>query len=91
MDFSDKNIFQMFVDNERRTGFWLTRTTWRNSCARVISVGDLTGLPPYYGNPKVLADILDRTTGEVKERGAKLSAPGTYKTWRQIDPPDWTS
>ena len=86
-DFSDFNIFQMYAANDARPGFWLRRTTWANTCARVTSVGAFKGPPPYYGTPVVLADIYDLRTGELKEKGARLPVPGTYKTWRQIDPP----
>lgn len=88
-DFADQNLFQMFVDNGCRPGFWLRRTTWDTSCARVTSVGPLTGPAPYYGNPKVHADIFDLTTGELREANARLPAAGTYKTWRLIDAPKW--
>lgn len=90
-DFSDLNLFQMYVANNMRVGFWLHRTTWGNTCARVTFVGDFKGQPPYYGNPAVLADIYDLGTGELKENNAKLPVPGTFKTWRQIDPPAWAS
>lgn len=59
------------------------------SCARVTSVGQLTGPTPHYGNPKDRADFFDLTTGELREANARLPAAGTYKTWRKIDPPDW--
>jgi hypothetical protein len=88
-DFSDQNVFQMYVANGQKPGFWLRRTTWGNSCAQVTSVGEFKGPPPYYGNPAVHADIYDLRTGELKEIGAKIPVPGTYKTWRLIDPPDW--
>jgi hypothetical protein len=88
-DFSDLNVFQMYVANGERPGFWLRRTTWSNTCAKVTSVGELTGPPPYFGNPKVFADIFDLQTGERKDIGAKIAAPGTYKIWRQIEPPKW--
>ncbi len=88
-EFSEFNVFQMYVANEKQPGFWLRRTTWGNTCARVISVGEFTGPPPYFGNPTVLADIFDLQTGELLERSARLPAPGTYKTWRQIDTPSW--
>lgn len=88
-DFSDKNIFEMYVANGNKAGFWLRRTTWSNSCARVVEVGELKGPPPYYGNPKVFADVFDLMTGEVRERRAKLPVPGTYKTWRLMEAPDW--
>ena len=69
-DFSDQNLFQMFVANGHQPGFWLRRTTWGESCARVTSVGPLTGPEPYYGNPKVHADIYNLTTGELREANA---------------------
>lgn len=87
--FSDKNIFEMYVANGKQPGFWLRRSTWGNTCARVVSVGELKGAPPYFGNPVVLADIFDLRTGNLKERSACLPAAGTYKTWRQIDVPAW--
>lgn len=90
-DFADQNLFEMFIDNDCRPGFWLRRTTWGNSCARVMSVGPLTGPAPYYGNPKVHADIFDLTTGELRETNARLPAAGTYKTWRLIDAPEWAA
>ena len=89
-DFSDQNVFQMYVANGEKPGFWLRRTTWGNTCARVTSVGELMGPPPYYGNPAVLADIYDFRTGALKEKGAKIPAPGAYKTWRLIVPPEWS-
>lgn len=84
------NVFEMYVANGRRPGFWLRRTTWGNTCAKVTSVGELKGKPPYYGNPKVLADIFDLQTGDLKEAGAVIPVPGTYKTWRRIQPPSWS-
>lgn len=88
-EFSELNVFQMFVANGERPGFWLRRMTWGNTCAQVTSVGPFTGPAPYYGNPVVIADIYDLRTGELKESGAKVAVPGTYKTWRQIDSPSW--
>lgn len=88
-EFSDLNVFQMYVANDRKPGFWLRRTTWGNTVAKVVSVGELTGHAPYYGNPKVHADIFNFRTGKLKEAGARIPAAGTYKTWRQIDPPAW--
>lgn len=90
-EFSDLNVFQMYAANNQQPGFWLRRTTWGSTCARVTSVGEFKGPPPYYGNPVMLADIYELRTGELKENGAKLPVPGTYKTWRQIDPPTWAS
>jgi len=89
-DFSDQNVFQMYVANGEKPGFWLRRTTWGNTCAQVTAVGEFRGEPPYYGNPTVLADVYDLRTGALKEKGAKIPVPGTYKTWRLIDPPEWS-
>ena len=88
-DFSDKNVFEMYVANGKRAGFWLRRTTWGNTCARVVDVGDIKGPAPYFCNPKVYADIYDLRTGELKEARARIPAAGTYKTWRLIDAPSW--
>jgi len=90
-DCSALNVFQMYVANNLRAGFWLRRTTWENTCAQVTSVGEFKGSPPYYGNPTVLADKYELRTGALKEQGVKIPAPGTYKTWRQIDPPSWVN
>ena len=89
-EFSDQNVFQIYVANGEKPGFWLRRTTWGNTCAHVTAVGEFTGAPPYYGNPTVLADIYDLRTGALKEKGAKIPVPGTYKTWRLIDTPAWS-
>lgn len=88
-EFSDLNVFQMYVANGEQTGFWLRRTTWDNTCAKVTSVGPLTGPPPYYGNPKVFGDIFELKSGKLKEVGARIPVPGTYKSWRRIDAPAW--
>ncbi|GGZ39029.1 hypothetical protein [Asticcacaulis endophyticus] len=88
-DFSDLNVFQMYVANGEQPGFWLKRTTWDNTVAQVTSVGPFTAAAPYYGNPEVCADIYELSSGALKELGAKIPVPGTYKTWRQIDPPRW--
>lgn len=84
------NVFQMYVAYGRKPGFWLRRTTWGNTCAKVVSVGTFMGPPPYYGNPPVRADIFNLQTGELKEANARIPVPGTYKTWRQIAPPPWS-
>ncbi|OHT20064.1 DUF5710 domain-containing protein [Edaphosphingomonas haloaromaticamans] len=53
-------------------------------------MGEPNGPAPYFGNPPVLADIYT-LDGRLQEELARLSAAGTYKTWRQIDPPTWAS
>jgi len=83
------NVFQMFVAHDG-PGFWVRRTTWGATCARVGRVGALTASGPYFGNPSVLMDVYT-LNGELKEEVAQLPVPGTYKTWRQIAPPAWAS
>lgn len=84
------NIFQMYEAYGFRPGFWIRRNTGGNTVAQVTSVEPFKGPPPYFGNPKVYADIYDMD-GTLKEKGAKIPVPGTYKTWRRIDPPVWAS
>lgn len=83
------NVFQMFVQHGG-PGFWVRRTTWGSTCARVVRVGALTGPPPYYGNPSVIMDVYT-LDGTLKEAAAQMPVPGTYKTWRQIDEPTWAT
>lgn len=91
MDFSSENVFEMFVRNGNEAGFWIKRTTWANTCAKVVSVGEFKGSPPYFGNPKVFAEIYNLDTGALIDPNGKISVPGTYKTWRRIDPPEWAT
>jgi len=88
-DFSAQNVFEMYAANHEQVGFWIRRTTWANTCAQVMSIGPFKGPAPYFGNPSVLADVYDLRTGELKDKDARIAVPGTYKTWRRIDPPSW--
>lgn len=81
------NVYQMWFAVQPGP-LWITRTTWNDLCARVISVDEAKGPAPYYGNPEVLADIYT-AEGFLKQRGSVISAAGTYKTWRQIAEPYW--
>lgn len=80
------NVYQMSMAHGG-PGFWVQRTTWGGTCVRV---GPIIGPPPYYGNPSVLMDVYT-LDGRLKKSAAPLPAAGTYKTWRQIDPPHWAS
>ena len=82
------NVYQMWFASQPEP-LWITRTTWASLCAKVTFVGEVKGPAPYYGNPTVKADIYN-TAGQCTQRGADISAPGTYKTWRQISEPHWT-
>lgn len=79
------NIYQMWFDRTSEE-VWFTRITWSGLCARIVRVDDPQGPAPYYGNPKVLADLY-YSNGKLKERGIEISAAGTYKTYRQISQP----
>jgi hypothetical protein len=81
------NVYQMWFATQPKN-LWITRTTWSNMCAKVVSIGELRGGAPYYGNPEVKADIYNGA-GQCTQRGAVISVPGTYKTWRQISEPHW--
>lgn len=84
---SNPNLFQMCAAHGG-LGFWVRRTTWDATCARVVGVAAFSGPAPYFGNPPVIADIYS-LDGRLKDSLARLPVPGTYKTWRSIDPPSW--
>ncbi|ATU92892.1 hypothetical protein B5P45_26075 [Phyllobacterium zundukense] len=86
MESRDVNVFEMFVAHG--AGFWVRRTTWVGTCARVVRVGAMTAPGPYFGNPSVLMDVYT-LDGQLTDEAAQLPAAGTYKTWRQIEPPVW--
>lgn len=71
------NIYQMYVANGNRAGFWVRRNSWSWQSALIISVGgmtegELSGPPPYFNNPPVV--------GRMEGRGKdfSISCPGTY-------------
>jgi hypothetical protein len=82
-----QNIFEMFVAADG-PGFWISRTTWGGTLARIIRVGVFTKPAPYFGNPSVLMDVYG-LEGGLKEGLAMVPVPGTYKTWRRIEAPPW--
>ena len=62
-EFAEQNLFEMFVANDRQP-FWLRRTTWGNTCAKVVEVGQFKGPPPYWmATLKVFARHLRSSTG----------------------------
>ena len=86
---SAPNVYEMFVANGCEVGFWLTRTTWRNLCARVTFVGEFKAAAPCFGNPPVRGDLYFTSSGELKQANAGIPEPGTSKTWRRISAPPW--
>lgn len=89
MQFSSINVYEMWAaSSEQPGGLWISRTTWSNMCAHITNVGEFKGTAPYFGNPKVFANLYSMQ-GQLKQTGAEITVPGTYKTWRQIPPPAW--
>lgn len=88
--FSDCNVYQMWVAEREHGPVWIRRTTWANLCARIVSVGPFTGPAPYFGNPEVRADLYS-LDGALVNKNALITAAGTYKTWRHMDAPPWSS
>lgn len=87
------NVFQMYVENGNRAGFWIRRNSWGNTAAFVLSVqgkreGDLEGVPPYYGDPLVVADVYDLHRPLLKELHSVVRCPGTY-TYQRFAGPSW--
>lgn len=86
-DIGGQNVFEMLAANGG-PGFWISRTTWGGTLARIIRVGMFTKHAPYFGNPSVLMDVYG-LEGGLKEGLAMVPVPGTYKTWRRIEAPPW--
>lgn len=71
------NIYQMYLANGNKAGFFVKRDSWSSQVAEVISIdgkssGELTGKPPYFNNPKVFGRF--QTDGKVFE----ITCAGTY-------------
>ena len=81
------NVYEMIVEN-KGPGFWVWRTTWGKTIARIVGNAPLEGKPPYFNNPKVIIDVYS-LDGSLKGELSEMSAPGTYKTWRWIEAPEW--
>lgn len=77
------NIYQMYVANGNRVGFFVVRDSWDTIFAKVTMVNDreegvLPGDPPYHGNPPVMGEIYKKSTGRLVQKAVKISCPGTY-------------
>lgn len=64
------NVYQMYIANGNKAGFWIKRDSWSNYKAFVTSVqgkteGKLKGNHPYYNNCVVRADVYNFRTGEL--------------------------
>lgn len=87
--FSQHNVYQM-AEIYGGPGFWVTRTTWGHTVARIVGIGTMTRLGPYFGSPPVLMDVYSKD-GKLRDGLDRLSTAGTYKTWRLIDRPEWAA
>ena len=72
-----QNIYQMYVANGNKAGFWVTRNSWSWQTALVTSIGGrsegaLEGEAPYFKNQKVFG----RMGGAGRE--IEITSPGTY-------------
>ena len=72
-----QNIYQMYVANKNRVGFWVQRDSWGWKTALITSIGGqaegfLEGSPPYFKNQKVMGKM--GGTG----REFEITCPGTY-------------
>ncbi len=97
---SPLNIYQMYVQNGMRCGFWVQRNSWSTNVARVTSIngqfeGPLDGHPPYFKNQKVRGDIYESVTGEMTWRNGnsgknnELTSAGTFGYFL-IATPSWS-
>ena len=81
------NLYEMYVANGMKTGFWVKRRTWGDLCARVTFVGELERRGLWCGGATVRADVFHFLSGTLKEADVALPSPGSPKTWQEIPPP----
>lgn len=79
---SSMNVYEMYVNNGEKAGFYIQRETWGNTIACVTTVGGcstgpLSGKPPYFERQEVLAIFFNLHTGEYLNE-SPVSSPGTY-------------
>ena len=58
------NIYQMYLANGNKAGFFVRRNSWSNKIAKIVTVGgktcgELAGRAPYFDNPKVFGKFDD--------------------------------
>lgn len=78
------NIYQMYVANGNKAGFWVQRNSWSWKTALVTSIGGQTegvleGNAPYFQNQRVFGKM----GGVGKE--FEITSPGTYGYMRVDD------
>ena len=80
---SRQNLYQMYVQNGNKVGFYVIRNSWSNHYAKVIEIGgqtagELSGEPPYYDNPPAVGELYSLNTGRCIKKREALTCPGTF-------------
>ena len=88
------NIYEMYISNNNKAGFYVVRNSWGATYAQIIKVqgkisGNLAGKHPYYGNPTVLMNVYDFPSEKLKQKFQNVSCPGTggysmFKTEKDV-------
>ena len=81
------NLYEMYVANDMKVGFWVKRRTWGDQCARITFVGEPERYGRWSGGGTVRADLFHFISGTLKEADVDLPAPASPKTWQRIPPP----
>jgi hypothetical protein len=88
-----KNLYQHYVANGNRAGFWVQHEIWEGTASeiRVKSVdgkteGSLSGEPPNYGEGPVLIDAY--VNGSLSEENFQLPI-ASDQGFRLVDAPHW--
>lgn len=79
-----QNIYQMYVANGNKVGFWVQRNSWSWKTALITSIGGQTegpleGNAPYFKSQKVMGKM-GGTDHEFE-----ITSPGTYGHTRVDD------
>jgi len=80
---SGLNIYQMYIQNGNKAGFYVMRNSWSNHYVKVIEIdgkaaGKLPGEPPYHDNPPVIGELFSLSTGRCIKKREVLTCPGTF-------------
>lgn len=88
------NVYEMYYNNGKKFPYFIQRSTWGKTLAKVISIEntidgkDIPGKAPYFGNPKVMAEFytfntheecsIDNCTTENLDNVSEVRSPGNY-------------
>ena len=57
------NLYEMYIANDMKVGFWVKRRTWGDLCARITFVGELERHGRWSGGATVRADLYHFVSG----------------------------